>query len=136
MIYLNGKFMPVEQAMIPVLDRGFIFGDGVYEVIPVYSRQPFRLDGHLQRLAAEDQRSRAILEQMKIDEETIGNGWIEIVRNRGGQVTQLGVDEGHELVGGGGVPRAHALEEQGDGRRIGGLLGVWSQERELGGTGL
>ena len=42
--------MPIEEACIPVLDRGFIFGDGVYEVIPVYSRKPFRLDNHLQRL--------------------------------------------------------------------------------------
>jgi D-alanine transaminase len=50
MIYLNGEFMPIEQARIPVLDRGFIFGDGVYEVIPVYSRHPFRLAEHLQRL--------------------------------------------------------------------------------------
>ena len=50
MIYLNGKFMPIEEACIPVLDRGFIFGDGVYEVIPVYSRKPFRLENHLHRL--------------------------------------------------------------------------------------
>ncbi len=50
MIYLNGHFMPIEEARIPVLDRGFIFGDGVYEVIPVYSRKPFRLADHLQRL--------------------------------------------------------------------------------------
>ena len=50
MIYLNGEFMPIEQARIPVLDRGFIFGDGVYEVIPVYSRHPFRLVEHLRRL--------------------------------------------------------------------------------------
>jgi len=39
-VYLNGEFMPIDQARIPVLDRGFIFGDGVYEVIPVYSRRP------------------------------------------------------------------------------------------------
>ncbi|SFM30212.1 D-amino acid aminotransferase [Nitrosomonas communis] len=50
MIYLNGKFMPIEEAYVPVLDRGFIFGDGVYEVIPVYSRKPFRLAEHLARL--------------------------------------------------------------------------------------
>lgn len=42
--------MPLEEAFIPVLDRGFIFGDGVYEVIPVYSRKPFRLQEHLDRL--------------------------------------------------------------------------------------
>jgi D-alanine transaminase len=49
-IYLNGEFMPIEEARVPVLDRGFIFGDGVYEVIPVYSRRPFRLAEHLRRL--------------------------------------------------------------------------------------
>ena len=49
-VYLNGSFMPPEDAHIPVLDRGFIFGDGVYEVIPVYSRRPFRLTEHLKRL--------------------------------------------------------------------------------------
>ncbi|MEE8151214.1 MAG: D-amino acid aminotransferase [Nitrosomonadaceae bacterium] len=50
MIYLNGSFIPIEDARISVLDRGFIFGDGVYEVVPVYSRRPFRLTEHLQRL--------------------------------------------------------------------------------------
>ena len=50
MIYLNGQFMPLEEARVPVLDRGFIFGDGIYELIPVYSRRPFRLVEHLQRL--------------------------------------------------------------------------------------
>ena len=50
MVFLNGKFLPLEQAMVPVLDRGFIFGDGVYELIPVYSRAPFRMDEHLARL--------------------------------------------------------------------------------------
>jgi D-alanine transaminase len=49
-IYLNGEFMPIEEAKISVLDRGFIFGDGVYEVIPVYSRKAFRLAEHLRRL--------------------------------------------------------------------------------------
>ncbi|HEY6898878.1 MAG TPA: D-amino acid aminotransferase [Rhodocyclaceae bacterium] len=50
MVYLNGELVPVEQARVPVMDRGFLFGDGVYEVIPVYSRQPFRLPEHLERL--------------------------------------------------------------------------------------
>lgn len=49
-VYLNGEFMPMDQARIPVMDRGFIFGDGVYEVIPVYSGHPFRLTEHLRRL--------------------------------------------------------------------------------------
>lgn len=49
-IYLNGQYLPIEEAKVSVLDRGFIFGDGVYEVIPVYSRLPFRLEEHLKRL--------------------------------------------------------------------------------------
>jgi D-alanine transaminase len=50
MVFLNGKYMPIEEARVPVLDRGFIFGDGVYELVPVYSRVPFRMDEHLVRL--------------------------------------------------------------------------------------
>lgn len=49
-VYLNGRFLPIEEAFVPVLDRGFIFGDGIYEVIPVYSHRPFRLAEHLRRL--------------------------------------------------------------------------------------
>lgn len=49
-VYLNDTFLPAEQAKVSVYDRGFLFGDGVYEVIPVYARQPFRLKAHLSRL--------------------------------------------------------------------------------------
>ena len=49
-VYLNGEYLPLDQACVPVLDRGFIFGDGVYEVIPVYGGKAFRLEHHLQRL--------------------------------------------------------------------------------------
>ncbi|NOR41144.1 MAG: D-amino acid aminotransferase, partial [Gammaproteobacteria bacterium] len=48
--YLNGTFLPLEDAQIPVMDRGFLFGDGVYEVIPVYAGKLFRLAHHLKRL--------------------------------------------------------------------------------------
>ena len=50
MVFLNGKLVPIDEARVSVLDRGFIFGDGVYELVPVYSRVPFRLDEHLARL--------------------------------------------------------------------------------------
>jgi D-alanine transaminase len=49
-VFLNGEFLPIAEAKVPVLDRGFIFGDGVYEVVPVYSKVPFRLEEHLARL--------------------------------------------------------------------------------------
>ncbi len=48
--YLNGEYLPLDHASVPVLDRGFIFGDGIYEVIPVYAGKPFRLFHHLERL--------------------------------------------------------------------------------------
>ncbi|HSN45736.1 MAG TPA: D-amino acid aminotransferase [Casimicrobiaceae bacterium] len=49
-VYLNGQYLPIEEARIPVLDRGFIYGDGVYELVPVYRRKPFRMREHLLRL--------------------------------------------------------------------------------------
>ena len=73
MIYLNGEYMPIEEARIPVLDRGFIFGDGVYEVIPVYSRQPFRLEGHLDRLEHS-------LNGIRLENPHSGEEWESIVR--------------------------------------------------------
>jgi D-alanine transaminase len=49
-IFVNGRWLAPEDASVSVMDRGFLFGDGVYEVIPVYSRRPFRLEQHLARL--------------------------------------------------------------------------------------
>jgi D-alanine transaminase len=48
---LNGELLPLSQARVSVLDRGFIFGDGVYEALPVYGRRLFRFDEHMARLA-------------------------------------------------------------------------------------
>lgn len=50
LVYLNGELTPLSEAKIPVLDRGFIFGDGVYEVIPVYNRKMLRAKQHMARL--------------------------------------------------------------------------------------
>lgn len=50
--YLNGEYLPLAEARISPLDRGFLFGDGGYEVIPVYARRPFRYDEHMRRLQA------------------------------------------------------------------------------------
>src|SRR3972149_1973577 len=49
-VYLNGEFLPSDRARVSVFDRGFIFGDGVYEVIPVFGGRLFRLPQHLARL--------------------------------------------------------------------------------------
>ena len=48
--YLNGEYTPLNQAKVSVLDRGFLFGDGIYEVVPVYGRGLFRFDEHMARL--------------------------------------------------------------------------------------
>jgi len=73
MIYLNGEWMPIEEARIPVLDRGFIFGDGVYEVIPAYSGHPFRLREHLARL-------QSSLDAVRIVNPYSLERWAELVR--------------------------------------------------------
>ena len=70
--YLNGEYLPLASARIPVLDRGFIFGDGVYEVVPAYRRRPFRLEQHLDRL----QRSLA---ETRIADPRTRAQWREII---------------------------------------------------------
>jgi len=72
MIHLNGEFMPIEKATISVLDRGFIFGDGVYEVVPVYSRRPFRLEEHLARL-------QTSLDAIRLANPHPTSKWIELI---------------------------------------------------------
>lgn len=50
LVYLNGQLTPMSEAKVPVLDRGFIFGDGVYDVVPMYARKLFRPQQHIERL--------------------------------------------------------------------------------------
>ncbi len=70
--YLNGTFLPLDQAQVSVMDRGFLFGDGVYEVIPVYNGRLFRLAQHLRRL----QRS---LDGVRIGNPMTENEWTELL---------------------------------------------------------
>lgn len=49
-VFLNGNFLPISKAHVSPLDRGFLFGDGVYEVAPIYQLKPFQLEAHLARL--------------------------------------------------------------------------------------
>jgi len=49
-VYLNGEYLPLNEAKVSVLDRGFLFGDGVYEVIPAYYGKLFLFQEHLARL--------------------------------------------------------------------------------------
>jgi len=71
-VYLNGEFMPIEEARVPVLDRGFIFGDGIYEVVPAYYGRCFRWPRHLARLARN-------LAAVAIDNPLTDQGWTELV---------------------------------------------------------
>ena len=75
-VYLNGALKPLSEATIPVLDRGFIFGDGVYEVIPIYNRKMFRAKQHMARLF----RSLAAV---GIPNPHSEEGWMQLI----GQVT-------------------------------------------------
>ncbi len=71
--HLNGHFLPLNQARVSVMDRGFIFGDGVYEVIPVYGRRLFRFDEHMARL------SRS-LDKLRISNPHARDAWLAMAR--------------------------------------------------------
>lgn len=58
--YLNGEYLPLAEARVSVLDRGFLFGDGVYEVVPVYGRRLFRFDEHMARLERSCEKVRIV----------------------------------------------------------------------------
>jgi len=71
--YLNGEFSTIDKANISVMDRGFIFGDGIYEVVPVYGGRPFRFAEHMGRL----ERSLA---EIRIPNLLSRDGWLDLVR--------------------------------------------------------
>lgn len=103
-VYLDGQYLPIEQARVPVLDRGFLFGDGVYEVIPVYDRRPFRLDGHLTRLCAS-------LEGIRLVDPLDATRWREVIDVivAAAEWDDLGV---YIQVTRGPGPRDHAFPQQ------------------------
>lgn len=71
-VYLNGEFLPLKDAKVSVLDRGFIFGDGIYEVVALYNKRPFRIDQHLDRL----ERSLA---KVKLANPLTREGWKDLI---------------------------------------------------------
>jgi D-alanine transaminase len=73
-VYLNGEYLPQSQARVSVLDRGFLFGDGVYEVIPVFGGKPLRLDEHLDRL----QRS---MSRVSLDNPMSSDQWNQVFQS-------------------------------------------------------
>ncbi len=71
--YLNGDYQPLAEAKVSAMDRGFIFGDGAYEVLPVYGRRLFRFDEHMDRF----ERSLA---KLRIPCPLLRAQWLEIAR--------------------------------------------------------
>jgi len=107
--YLNGEIGPLRDARISVLDRGFIFGDGVYEVVPVYGGRPFQFEQHMARLA----RSLA---EVRIPNPHDLSGWRSLVDQLiGAHAAHLG-RAAHEIdqfiylqISRGAAPRDHAM---------------------------
>lgn len=71
-VYLNGEYLPLDQAKVSVLDRGFLFADGVYEVIPAYGGHLLRLDEHMHRLQTN-------LASIRLENPLEENQWFEIL---------------------------------------------------------
>ena len=72
LVYLNGEYLPLNEAKVSVLDRGFIFGDGVYEVIPAYAGKILRFEHHMQRL-------QDSLDAVRISNPLSNQQWLEII---------------------------------------------------------
>lgn len=104
-VYLNGEYMPKSEAKISVLDRGFLFGDGVYEVIPVYGAKPLRLAEHLRRL-------QDSLDGISLDNPHGDTEWIELISNM--IVRNEGSDQSLylQITRGASAKRDHAFPEQ------------------------
>ncbi|MDI3316356.1 MAG: branched-chain-amino-acid transaminase [Bacillota bacterium] len=92
-VYLNGEFVPVEEAKVSVYDHGFLYGDGVFEGIRMYSGRVFKLEEHIRRLyhsarvidleipLAPEQMSQAVLETCRRND--LDDGYIRLVVSRG-----------------------------------------------------
>ncbi|MDE2304605.1 MAG: D-amino acid aminotransferase [Gammaproteobacteria bacterium] len=102
--YLNGAYLPLAEARVSPLDRAFLFGDAVYEVLPVYAGRPFRLREHFDRLA----RSLAAV---RIPQPMPHAGWnevcLELIRRNGGGDQYLYV----QVTRGAEFGRSHAWPE-------------------------
>lgn len=99
--FLNGEYTPLRDAKISVLDRGFIFGDGIYEVIPVYFGTPFCFDEHIARL----ERSLA---ELQIDNPHTRDEWRAIATRLAAPLGQA-PQAVYFQVSRGVAPRDHAM---------------------------
>ncbi len=100
-VFLNGNFIAADQATVSVFDRGFLFGDSVYEVIPFYQEVGFRLDEHLKRL-------QYSLQALRIDLEFDWQAMLsELVRRNGGGSLSVYL----QVTRGSAGRRTHAIEQ-------------------------
>ncbi|CAM4457270.1 MAG: D-alanine aminotransferase [Legionellaceae bacterium] len=103
--YLNNEFLPLEKARVSAMDRGFLFGDGAYEVIPVYQGKPFRLNAHFARL---ENSLREIYLEKAINRELWQHICNELIKRNGGNCNQsiyLQITRGYSLT------RQHAFND-------------------------
>ena len=100
--YLNGKFMPIEEAMVPIEDRGYNFGDAVYEVVNSYNGGFFGLEEHLDRL----ERSLRELSYPPIPRDKIRDGMLELLKRS--EMDRAGV---YLQISRGVAPRLHAYTD-------------------------
>lgn len=71
--YLNGEYQPLAEAKVSAMDRGFLFGDGIYELLPVYGRRLFRFEDHMDRLERN-------LSKLRISIPLLRAQWLDIAR--------------------------------------------------------
>lgn len=101
--YVNGEFVPLDRAVVSVEDRGFLFADGIYEVIRVYDGRPFRLEDHLRRLEAS---ARAIELPLPVPAAEIGRLAEELLARNGHREATIYIQ-----VTRGPAPRHHLFPE-------------------------
>ena len=101
-VYLNGELLPKERALVSVDDRGFLFGDGVYEVMPAYGGNLFRIDRHLDRM----RRGLAAL-RIDFDPEPLGRVHRSLLAANGLEEADVAIV--YTQVTRGVAPRAHAF---------------------------
>lgn len=105
-VYLNGKFIPESEAHISINDRGFLFGDGIFDTMRAYGGVPFKVEEHLRRLLSSagelkykkvpsvDELQSAITKLL--DENNLENARVRITLTRGEQGGDLGFDTANE----------------------------------------
>src|SRR4051794_4993200 len=83
-VYVNGQIAPADQAVVPVYDHGFVYGEGVYETLRTYSRVPFLYDRHMRRLR---QSAQHLDLAVPFDDQTL-LGWIQETMSAAGQMRE------------------------------------------------